>query len=330
MASSSDDPVFTVQVKDDHRDGGVQMHFELGMSDDLHTSVLEKYAAFRGMTIGPDSLRFSYNGADVKSGDTPAGLGMTDGDANTNTIRAHLAGEVLRRENIVRACTVGNVADAIELLSSSSSEEDNEEEEGSPPRCHRPLTWFDSDGLELNTPPIFIAIDYGHRALVEKMLPLHEGIIDTLMGGDGEYSALQWASWTGHLEIVKLLIENGGAKVDEEALSLAREYDHSEVAELLLKHVDLYVGMEGDADAMIEKACREGDVERVRKLLEEEDYDVTKWRDGDGKYLAFSPMYLAVKNGHMDVIQLFAEKGVQVDMEGAAPEASAELPAVGE
>lgn len=323
MASSSDDSVFTVQLEDD-RDG-VQMHFELGMSDDLHTSVLEKYAAFRGMTIGPDSLRFAYNGADVKSGDTPAGLGMTDGD--TNTIRAHLAGEALRRENIVQACTAGNVADAIELLSSSS--EDDNGEEGSP-RCHRPLTWFDSDGLELNTPPIFVAIDYGHRALVEKMLPLHKGIIDTLMGGDGDYSALQWASWTGHLEIVKLLIEDGGAKVDEEALSLAREHDHSEVAELLLKHVDLYAGMEGDADAMMEKACREGDVERVRKLLEEEDYDVTKWRDGDGKYLAFSPMYLAVKNGHMDVIQLFAEKGVQVDMEGAAPGASAELPVVGE
>ena len=57
----------------------------------------------------------------------------------------------------------------------------------------------------------------------------------------------------------------------------------------------------------------------VRKLLEDENYDVSKWKDEDGKYLAFSPMYLAVKHGHMDVVQLFAEKGLQVDMDVAAP-----------
>ena len=128
----------------------------------------------------------------------------------------------------------------------------------------------------------------------------------------------------GHLEIVKILIEKGMATADEEALSLAREDGHNEVAEYLLKHIDLYANLKGDSDGIMEKACREGDIIMVRKLLEEENYDVAKWKDEDGKYLAFSPMYQAYKNGHMDIVQLFAEKGVQVDLDVAAPDMTAE------
>lgn len=157
------------------------------------------------------------------------------------------------------------------------------------------------------------------------------------------------------MDIVKLLVEEGGASVEEEALSLARENDHNEVAEFLLKHVDLYSSLEGDTDAIMEKvcilciyytmhgkkeqsiliprhewftlqACREGDVNMVRKLLEDDNYNYEKWKDEDGKYMAFSPMYLAVKNGHMEVVQLFAEMGVQMDVSNldTVPEASAE------
>ncbi|KAL7542510.1 hypothetical protein ACHAXR_011844, partial [Thalassiosira sp. AJA248-18] len=212
---------------------------------------------------------------------------------------------------IAQACTTGSISTAIDLLS------ENKE------LCQESLNWFDFDGQELNTPSIFIAIDYGHVELVAKMLPLHKDILNTLKDGDGDYSALQWASWTGQLDIVKLLVEKGGASADEEALSLAREYDHHAVVEFLRKRVDLYSGLEGDADAIMEKACREGDANMVRKLFEEENYNIDKFKDDDGKYFAFSPMYLAVKNGHIDVIQLLAEKGVQVD-QGAAPAVSAE------
>ena len=114
------------------------------------------------------------------------------------------------------------------------------------------------------------------------------------------------------MEIVKLLIEQGGADVEEEALSLAREYEHNDVAEFLLQHIDLYSCLEGDEDAIMEKACREGDANMVRKLLDEE-YNIEKWKDDEGKWLAFSPIYLAVKNAHLDVVQLFAERGLQVE-----------------
>ena len=122
------------------------------------------------------------------------------------------------------------------------------------------------------------------------------------------------------MEIVKLLVEKGGATVEEEALQLARDDDHHEVSEYLLKHVDLYSNLKGDEDGIMEKACREGDANMVRKMLEEDNYDIGKWKDESGKFLAFSPMYLAVKNGHIEVINLFAEMGVNMDELDVIPE----------
>lgn len=301
--ASSDDGNFTLQLEDS-RD--VQMHFEVEKSAKLE-AVFDQYSKFKA--ISRDSLQFTYKGETINSDESPASLEMNDDD---NAIRVSLVGIALTKEKIVQALTSGAICVAIDLLSRNNE------------LCVQPLAWFDSDGDEFSTPPIFIAIDYGHVELVAKMLPLHEeGILDKIRNGD-DYSPLQWASWTGNLDIVKLLIEKGGAVTDEEALSLAREENHDEVVEFLLKHVDLYLGLEGDTDAIMEKACREGDISKVRTLLEEERVDIEKWKDDDGNFLAFSPIHLAVKHGHLDLIQLFAEKGMQVDMGIALPNASAE------
>lgn len=210
-----------------------------------------------------------------------------------------------REENtsLANACMEGNSETVIGLL------------EGNPEMAQTCLTWRDSDGKELSCPPIFIAIDYGHLQMIEKLLPYYKNTIDTIMDEDGDYTALQWASWTGNLDVVNLLIDQGKAKPDEEALSLAREFNHDQVAEILAKHVDLYSALQGDDDAIMDKACREGDTTMVKELLEQKEYDLDKWKDEGGKYLALSPMYMALKFGHMEIVQLFAEKGVQVDLE---------------
>jgi ankyrin repeat protein len=226
-----------------------------------------------------------------------------------NTIQVSLVGLALTKETIVQACTSGDTSSAVDLLTKNKD------------LCSEQLIWFDSDGQELSTPPMFICIDYGHTETVEKLLPSHKDILNTLKDGDGDYSLVGWASFAGKLDIVKMLVE-AGAKADEEALSLAREENHNQVAEYLLKQVDLYADLEGDSDAIMEKACREGDSSKVRELLEEGNYNINKWKDDDGKYLAFSPMFLAVKNGHMEVIQLFAEKGMNMEDLDAIPEAS--------
>lgn len=202
------------------------------------------------------------------------------------------------------ACIKGSIDETLDLIKIDAET-----------TCSTPIAWTDSDGKELKSPPIFIAIDYGHFDLVKALLPYHRPpLIDTIMDGDGEYSALSWAAFAGKLDIVKLLVEEGKATVYDEPLSLAREYGHKDIADYLANLVDLYASLGGDMDAIMDKACREGDGAKVKQLLEEENYDISKWQDAEGKYLALSPMYMAVKFGHYEIIQIFAEKGIQVDL----------------
>ena len=140
-----------------------------------------------------DSLDFTFKNKTVQPDDSPAGLGMSE-DENTIqvSIIGHFADAVVRnrtdaltKEAVVQACTAGSSHMAVDLLSQNKD------------LCTQPISWFDSDGLELLTPPIFICIDYGHEELVANLLLLHNtDVLNTLKGGDGDYSALQWASWT--------------------------------------------------------------------------------------------------------------------------------------
>jgi hypothetical protein len=56
----------------------------------------------------------------------------------------------------------------------------------------------------------------------------------------------------------------------------------------------------------MEKACREGDLNMVRKLLDE-GYELEK--------CSLGPFYMAVKCGRVDVVQLFRERGVGIDLD---------------
>ena len=108
-------------------------------------------------------------------------------------------------------------------------------------------------------------------------------------------------------------MEAGRAQVTEDAMVLARDEGHRTVVDYLEKHVDWYAGLEGDADAMMEKACREGDLDKVKQLVDVENYNIEKWKDESGACIPLAPMYSAVRNGHVELIQYFAEKGIQLD-----------------
>jgi hypothetical protein len=112
---------------------------------------------------------------------------------------------------------------------------------------------------------------------------------------------------------VRILVEEGGAKVTENAMVLARDEGHSTVVDYLQQHVDWYAGLEGDADAMMEKACREGDLEKVRQLVDVENYNIEQWKGEDGTCIDLAPMYSAVRNGHVELIHYFGEKGMQLN-----------------
>jgi hypothetical protein len=138
-----------------------------------------------------DSLEFTFKNKILKSDDTPAGLGMSEDE---NTIQVSIIGHlpdavvldrIATKEAIVQACTAGSTHMVVDLLSQNED------------LCNQQLRWIDSDGLELSTPPIFICIDYGHAELVGNLLLLHNSdLLNKLKGGDGDYSPLQWASWS--------------------------------------------------------------------------------------------------------------------------------------
>uniref|UniRef100_A0A7S3LBU9 Uncharacterized protein n=1 Tax=Amphora coffeiformis TaxID=265554 RepID=A0A7S3LBU9_9STRA len=87
-----------------------------------------------------------------------------------------------------------------------------------------------------------------------------------------------------------------------------------EVVDLIRQHMDPYAALEGDEDEIMMKACREGDLAKVTAMLVD-GYDYNKWKTAeDGKYQLFSPMHMAVKRGHFDIVQLFMDKGVQLEL----------------
>lgn len=102
-----------------------------------------------------------------------------------------------------------------------------------------------------------------------------------------------------------MLVEEADAAVDDEALELSRESDNSDVTQYLLKHIDLYSELDGDADDIMIKACREGDIAMVKRMLNF-GYSLEQVAQG--------PFFIALKCGQMDIVTLFREMGVEIDL----------------
>ena len=121
---------------------------------------------------------------------------MSSGEHNlnvdTNAITENTSSEQYEqlKETIVQACISNSISTVIDILSHNKE------------LCTEQLSWYDSSsregGNELqSTPLIFICIDNHHVELTEKLLQLYYSadMLNTLVGGDGEYTALQWASY---------------------------------------------------------------------------------------------------------------------------------------
>ena len=179
------------------------------------------------------------------------------------------------------------------------------------------VPWTDHDGTELHSPPVFICVDYGHIACVQVLLTNNR--IDANAADDNGYTAAQWAAWKGHAAILQHLIQHG-AVIDQNTLDMTTEDDgHASpaVLELIRAHMDPYAVCNGDDDEILMKACREGDVARVTALLDE-GYDYNKWKAADGRFQFFSPMHVAVRRGQMEIVSLFNELGVQLELDEEA------------
>jgi len=242
--------------------------------------------------------------------------------------------------NLAEACQAGDVPRMLSLLQKGDGDGGNGENDVSDLLVRGPIRWTDSDGKEFVTPPIFIAVDYGHLDAAKALLDYrHSTAACDDIADENGYAPIHWASWDGNLEMVKLLLERGNARVDQEAVDLAKEYGHSEVATFLSERLLglgddndlLYSDIDpSDVDAIMLKASRVGDVRKVQQLIDE-GYDFKRWKEeevgGGGErdassaaaetmtYKQYSPMFVALKNGHVDVLQKFIEAGVEIELD---------------
>jgi len=111
-------------------------------------------------------------------------------NVDTNAISENTSSEHEQlKQTIVEACISNSISTVIDILSHNKE------------LCTEQLSWYDSSSGEgderMNTPLIFICIDYQHVGMIEKILTLYYSadILNTLVGGDGKYTALQWASY---------------------------------------------------------------------------------------------------------------------------------------
>ena len=110
---------------------------------------------------------------------------------DTNDVKENTSHEQYEqlKQTIVQACISNSISTVIDILSHNKE------------LCTEQLSWYDSSSKEgdemMNTPLIFICIDYQHVGMIEKILTLYYSadMLNTLVGGDGEYTALQWASY---------------------------------------------------------------------------------------------------------------------------------------
>ena len=238
---------------------------------------------------------------------------------------------------LAKACMAGNTATIQELLHKSDASNEPTQDKSTATEAslltvssavNKMLLWQDSKEQEFTTPPLFIVVDYGHLDAVNLLV---KSGADVHARDENDYTPLHWAILSGNVTVVRQLIEQHDAVVDHEALSLAREGNTDDdddennktneekmasrdnrkaMEQLLLDNIDLYAGLEGDDDAILDKACREGDTKKVRKMIDE-GYDWQRLTDNDGKYLPMSPVFLAYKFGHVEIVSIFAELSPQ-------------------
>jgi ankyrin repeat protein len=117
--------------------------------------------------------------------------------------------------------------------------------------------------------------------------------------------AIRMASNNGHLEVVKVLIENGAdvTAIDNLSIIMASKYDHLEVVRLLIENGADVTARDNLA---IRIASGYGRLEVV-KLLIENGADV-RAEDNDA-------IKMASKNGSLEVVKLLIENGVDVRAE---------------
>ena len=136
---------------------------------------------------------------------------------------------------------------------------------------------------------------------------------------ENESTALMWACWNGHKDVVKLLLDHS-ERIDlnarnnngETAFIFACYNGHKDVVKLLLDHSERIElnAKDDNGDTAFIWACSNGQKDVVKLLLDHYERIDLNTRDDDlnGESHAYTALMIAHRKGHQDIVQMVKSK----------------------
>ncbi|XP_067661803.1 ankyrin repeat domain-containing protein 50-like [Haliotis asinina] len=159
---------------------------------------------------------------------------------------------------------------------------------------------------------VMMAAENRHKDVVE--LLVDKGADVSLVDETGD-NVLHCACRGGDAGVVKYILSKNMVDVDRRGsknmtpIMVAKEYKHGEVVHVLLsKRPDGSLRYYKHRN-MLKSACREGNIEAVKFIVSQNTVNINSgWREN------ITPVLIAAKDGHKDVIDLLVSKGAYVSL----------------
>ncbi len=170
---------------------------------------------------------------------------------------------------------------------------------------------MDSKRAERPSPPGGTALHYvavcGLHRIVNFLATEHSQDVNS-RGFDYEWAPLHVASAYGHVEVARMLVEQGADVTAQDnggktPLHVASKKGHVEVARFLVVHGANPTALDGNGSTPLHVASKKGQVEVARFLVVHGANSTARTNNGE------TPLHVASIHGHVELVQLLVEHG---------------------